>query len=75
MKAIDRAQTRVGLLKDAVDLAARISANEAAHVELLDERAQCCRELRAAGVTNEDLQEIFGISRSRVQQLLRATIS
>ncbi|WEG08637.1 hypothetical protein PU630_15535 [Microbacterium horticulturae] len=70
MTAVERAETRVTLLKEAVDIVARLEANEAEHSELLAKRAEACKALRAAGTPIKELQETLGVSRSRVNQLL-----
>ncbi|CAD5137986.1 conserved protein of unknown function [Microbacterium sp. Nx66] len=70
MTAVERAETRVTLLKEAVDIVARLQANEAEHAELLAKRAAVCKALRAAGTPIKELQEALGVSRSRVNQLL-----
>ena len=70
MTAIERAETRVTLLKEAVDIATRLRANETEHSDLLAKRAKACKALRAAGTPIKELQEVLGVSRSRVNQLL-----
>ena len=70
MTAVERAETRVALLKDAADIVARLQANETEHGDLLAKRAAACKALRAAGTPIKELQEAFGVSRSRVNQLL-----
>lgn len=61
----------MALLRQAVDLVERLRANELEHEELIDQRDDSCRELKAAGASIKELQEILGMSRSRVQQILR----
>jgi len=73
MTALERAEARAILLKEAVDVAARLQANEAEHAELIARRARTCRALREAGTPVRDLQEALGLSRSRVNQVLTGT--
>jgi len=70
MTAVERAETRVTLLKEAVDIVGRLRANETEHSELLARRAEACKALRAAGTPIKELQEVLGVSRSRVNQML-----
>lgn len=69
---VDRAVKKANLLKQAVDLVERLHANEAEHEHLLVQRDENCRDLRAAGASIKELEEALGVSRSRVQQILRA---
>lgn len=59
------------MLRQAVELAERLRINEAEHNELIDQRNNMCRQLKAAGTSIKELQEVLGMSRSRVQQILR----
>jgi AraC-like DNA-binding protein len=72
VKVLKRAETKVALLKKAEALVGRLRENEKEHDHLLEERATMCKELREAGASIEDLQSVLGISRSRIQQILRA---
>lgn len=71
MNVLERAETKVVLLKEAEILIGRLRQNEEEHRMLLEERTAICRELRKAGASIEDLQHALGVSRSRVQQILR----
>lgn len=71
MTVVERAERKVALLRRAVDLVERIHAIETERDRLLDERDGNCRELRAAGASIKELQDVHGMSRSRVQQILR----
>ncbi len=73
MSVVDQAERRVELLKQAVDLAERLHANQTEHQHLLRQRNANCRELKAAGASIKELQEAFGVSRSRVQQILSSS--
>lgn len=70
MTAVERAEARVTLLKEAMEIVARLQANAAEHSELLTERSEVCKALRAAGAPIKELQEALGVSRSRVNQML-----
>ncbi|MBM9467465.1 hypothetical protein [Nakamurella leprariae] len=70
MSVVARAERKAVLLKQAVDLVDRLRENEAERDELLGRRDGSCRELRAAGASIKELQEAFGMSRSRIQQIL-----
>lgn len=70
MTAVERAETRVTLLKEAAGIVARLRANETEHSELLTKRAEACKALRAAGTPIKELQDVLGVSRSRVNQML-----
>ena len=72
VEAVARAEKRLALLKEAAALAARLRAHEEERARLLDERARQCRDLRQAGVSIEELQDVLGVSRSRIHQILRA---
>lgn len=71
MTVVERAERKAVLLRQAVDLVERLRENEQEHEGLLFRRDGSCRELRAAGASIKELQEAFGMSRSRVQQILR----
>lgn len=71
MSVVERAERKAVLLKQAADLVDRLRDNEAERDELLGWRDGSCRELKAAGASIRELQEAFGMSRSRVQQILR----
>ena len=58
-------------MKQATVAARRLRDNESEHEDLLHERDRLCRELREARIPIKDLQELFGLSRSRIQQILR----
>lgn len=73
MTVVDRAEKRADLLKRAVDLVERLRANEAEHEDLLAQRDERCRELKAAGASIKEMEEALGVSRSRVQQILRGS--
>lgn len=70
MTALERAETRVTLLKEAMDIVGRLRANETERAELLAKRAEACKALRAAGTPIKELQDVLGVSRSRVNQML-----
>lgn len=70
MSAVRRAEVRVTLLKEAEGIAARLRANDAERSELLVQRAGACKALRAAGTPIKDLEEVLGVSRSRINQML-----
>jgi DNA helicase-2/ATP-dependent DNA helicase PcrA len=59
------------LLREAEAIASQLRANETEREELLDRRTQVCRALRVAGSSIKDLQDVLGVSRSRIQQVLR----
>ncbi|MYS60735.1 MULTISPECIES: helix-turn-helix domain-containing protein [Streptomycetaceae] len=73
MSALERTEARVGFLREAQAIAARLRANEEEHAALLAQRAEKARALRQAGATIEELQEVLGVSRSRVHQILRGS--
>ena len=75
MRVVERADRKAALLRRAVDLVERLRENEAERDELLARRDGSCRELKAAGASIKELQEAFGMSRSRVQQILRGSPS
>lgn len=70
VSVVERAEARVGLLKEATSIAVSLRAIEAKHSELLTRRTEACKALRAAGAPIKDIQEALGVSRSRVNQLL-----
>lgn len=71
MYVVERAERKADLLKQAVALVERLHANEIERVELLNRRDTICRELKQAGASGRELEEATGMSRSRVQQILR----
>lgn len=75
VNVLERAETKVALLKKAETLVGSLRQNEEERDSLLAQRACMCRKLREAGASIEDLQNVLGISRSRVQQILRETVS
>lgn len=73
MSVLERAERKADLLRQAVGLVERLRENESEHDELLSQRDTSCRALREAGASIKELQEVLGMSRSRVQQILRDT--
>lgn len=73
MTAVERAERKVSLLRDAEILVARLRINAAEHNHLLAERAAACKALRDAGASIEEIQDVLAVSRSRVQQILRGS--
>lgn len=71
MTVVERAERKAVLLRQAVDLVQRLRAVETERDQLLGQRDGRCRELKAAGASIKELQEALGMSRSRVQQILR----
>ncbi|MBT1190600.1 hypothetical protein [Rhodococcoides kroppenstedtii] len=71
MTVVERAEQKAVLLRQAVDLVERLRENEEEREGLLVRRDGSCRQLKAAGASIKELQEAFGMSRSRVQQILR----
>lgn len=71
MTAVERAETRVALLKEAAALAEDLRANAAAREELLKRRVSTCKALRAHGVPIADIQDVLRLSRGRIHQILR----
>ncbi|MER5631553.1 hypothetical protein [Streptomyces nitrosporeus] len=71
MSAVERAEAKVDFLKETQAIAERLRANEEEHAGLLAQRTEKARALRQAGATIEELQEVLGVSRSRVHQILR----
>jgi len=71
MDALERAERRVATLSEAQQIAQRLRQLEEEQATLLRRRAETCRRLRDTGVPLKDIKDVFGISRSRVQQLLR----
>ncbi|GAB2635958.1 hypothetical protein GCM10027169_00080 [Gordonia jinhuaensis] len=70
MTVVERAERKTALLRQTVGLVERLRIVEAEHASLIKQRDDQCRELRAAGVAIKELQEAFGVSRSRIQQIL-----
>ena len=68
---VERAERKAVLLRQAVDVVERLRVNEIERDELIDQRDGSCRELKAVGASIKELQEALGMSRSRVQQILR----
>lgn len=75
MTAVERARVKVALLQEAEGIAARLLANEEEHAYLLTKRSEKARALRGAGASIEELQDVLGVSRSRINQILRGTRS
>lgn len=73
MDVLERAEIKVALLKEAKILVGQLLENGSERDELLDKRNAVCKQLRESGASLEELQSTFGISRSRVQQILRPT--
>ncbi|WP_299520556.1 hypothetical protein [uncultured Serinicoccus sp.] len=73
MTAVERAEERVALLKRAVSLTTELQAVETERDRLLGQRAETCRQLRGAGASIAELQDVLGVSRGRVHQILRDT--
>lgn len=73
MTLVERAEQKADLLRQAVALVERLHANEAEHFALLGQRNTICRELKKVGASGKELAEATGMSRSRVQQILRET--
>lgn len=71
MDALERAERRLMALSEAQQIAVRLHSLEQEQAALFRQRAETCRGLRDEGVSLKDIQDVFGISRSRVQQLLR----
>ncbi|ORC17753.1 hypothetical protein [Rhodococcus qingshengii] len=69
--AVERAQLRADLMHNLQSIADRLRINEAQHAELLSERTKIAKELKDAGAKTEELQEVLGVTKSRVHQLLR----
>lgn len=72
MTVVDRAERKAALLRQTVDLVERLHVVEVERDHLLGQRDGRCRELKAAGASIKELQEALGMSRSRVQQILRS---
>jgi AraC-like DNA-binding protein len=75
MSAVERAEAKVCFLREAQAVAERLRVNEEEHTTLLAQRAEKARALRQAGATIEELQDVLGVSRSRVHQILRGSRS
>ena len=73
MTAVERAEAKVALLRVVESIAERLLTNEEEHAALLDQRAEKARALREAGASIEELQDVLGVGRSRVHQILRGT--
>ncbi len=75
VRVLERAERKADLLRQTVDLVERLRENESERDALLSQRDGRCRALREAGASIKELQEVLGMSRSRVQQILRGTSS
>lgn len=73
MTAVERAEAKVALLREVEAIAERLRANEEEHASLLEQRAEKARALREAGASIEELQDVLGVGRSRVHQILRGS--
>lgn len=67
---VERAERKAALLRQTVELVERLRVVEGERASLIKQRDDKCRELRVAGTSIRDLQETFGVSRSRIQQIL-----
>ena len=65
------AEERARLLRELEEVAQLLRTNEEDHTRILFQRAEKVRSLREVGAPIEDIQEVLGISRSRVHQILR----
>ncbi|WP_279102660.1 hypothetical protein [Gordonia bronchialis] len=75
MSVVERALRKAVLLRQAADLVERLRDVESEHDSLIEQRDERLRELKVAGASIRELQETFGLSRSRVQQILRGASS
>ncbi|MFE5774607.1 hypothetical protein [Brachybacterium sp. NPDC056505] len=71
MRATERTERKLSALQNAEMLADQLQRNEREHSDLLERRGETCRALKRTGVSVVDIMEVFGLSRSRVQQILR----
>lgn len=71
---VERAERKAALLRRTANLVERLRAVETERDSLIEQRDGQCRELKAAGASIRELQETLGVSRSRVQQILRDEI-
>lgn len=71
--AVERAQARADLLRELESIAGRLHINETEHAALLAQRAEKVRALRNSGARIDELQEVLGVSRGRVHQILRGS--
>lgn len=71
VSVVERAMRKAVLLRQAADLVERLRDVEDEHDSLIEQRDERLRELKVAGASIRELQETFGLSRSRVQQILR----
>ncbi len=69
--AVERARRRAELLHELQGIAERLRANELEHSELLAQRAAKVQELKNAGARTDELQDVLGVTRGRVHQILR----
>ncbi|MDL9948382.1 hypothetical protein QSJ19_22940 [Gordonia sp. ABSL11-1] len=74
MSVVERAERKAALLRRTANLVERLRAVETERDSLIEQRDGQCRELKAAGASIRELQETLGVSRSRVQQILRDEI-
>lgn len=75
VSVVERALRKAVLLRQAADLVERLRDVESEHDSLIEQRDERLRELKVAGASIRELQETFGLSRSRVQQILRGASS
>lgn len=68
---VESAEVRLALLKEVTTVVAQLKVNESERVALTAKRQVACKELRAIGLSIGELQQVLGLSRSRVQQVLR----
>lgn len=73
MTVVERAEKEAILMRRAAGLVDDLRANASERERLISQRDDNCSELRAAGASIKELEEVFGISRARVQQILRDT--
>lgn len=71
MDVTARAERKAALLRGAEELAEQLRKGDAAQKKLLAQRKATCHSLREAGASMDEIQEVFGVGRSRVQQILR----
>lgn len=71
--AVERAQLRADLLHELESIAERLRKNETEHVALLAQRAEKVQALKDAGAKTDELQEVLGVTRGRVHQILRGS--
>lgn len=71
MGVVERARERAKLLEDLQNLVVELDRNEQERQTLLARRAAKVHALKAAGAGTDELQEVLGVSRGRVHQILR----